>query len=49
MCIGCGTCFSGCPQKAIKEGKPFEIQQNHCLHCGLCFENCFTQVINIRG
>ena len=44
-CIGCGTCQSVCPQKVIKEGSPFEIQQNNCLHCGNCFENCPVKAI----
>ena len=44
-CIGCGTCQKVCPQKAIQEGKPFVIQQEHCLHCGNCFEHCPVQAI----
>lgn len=45
-CIGCETCVSVCPQRAIdmQEGKAF-IRQQNCLHCGNCFENCLVQVI----
>ena len=36
ICIGCGTCTRVCPQRCIREGTPYTIQQNHCLHCGSC-------------
>lgn len=48
-CIGCGTCAEGCPQKCIKEGTPYEIDQTHCLHCGLCAENCPAGAVERRG
>ena len=44
-CIGCGTCSTGCPQKAIDDGQPYVIRQNNCLHCGRCYENCPVQAI----
>lgn len=44
-CIGCGKCMKNCPQRCIKEGKPFEIQQEHCLHCGNCYENCPVKAV----
>lgn len=44
-CIGCGTCKKHCPQKCIKEGKPFHIEQEHCLHCGSCMEHCPVQAV----
>lgn len=39
-CISCGICTEKCPQKAITEGNPYIIQEEHCLHCGICYENC---------
>ncbi len=39
-CIGCGTCRTGCPQKAIDEGSPYHIRQENCLRCGRCQEKC---------
>lgn len=44
-CTQCGICQSICPQRCIKEGKPYRIQQEHCLHCGLCAENCPAEAI----
>lgn len=48
-CIGCGTCRSVCPQGAVREGTPYEIQQEHCLHCGNCFEHCPVSAIIRRN
>ena len=39
-CIACGKCAKNCPQRCIKPGQPFNIQQHNCLHCGSCFELC---------
>lgn len=45
-CIGCETCVSVCPQRAIdmQDGRA-NIRQQNCLHCGNCFENCPVQAI----
>ena len=48
-CIGCGTCMKHCPQRCIRQGEPFEIQQENCLHCGNCFEHCPVSAIKKRG
>ena len=45
ICIGCGTCTRVCPQRCIREGTPYTIQQNHCLHCGSCYENCPVKAV----
>lgn len=40
-CTGCGASLAVCPQDFIRhEGKPFEIEQDHCLHCGNCWNAC---------
>lgn len=49
ICIGCGTCTRVCPQRCIREGAPYTIQQNHCLHCGSCYENCPVKAVERRG
>ena len=48
-CIGCGLCYSACPQKCIDITKrPVVIDQHHCLHCGRCAEICPVQAIEKR-
>ena len=49
ICIGCGTCTRVCPQRCIREGTSYTIQQNHCLHCGSCYENCPVKAVERRG
>ena len=48
-CVSCGTCVGLCPQRAIEEGAPCVIRQEHCLHCGNCFENCPVSAIVHRA
>lgn len=48
-CIGCGTCLKNCPQRCIKQGNPYRIQQEHCLHCGNCHEVCPVKAVEKRG
>ena len=48
-CIGCGTCMKHCPQRCIRPGESFEIQQENCLHCGNCFEQCPVSAVKKRG
>lgn len=47
-CIECGLCMNLCPQRCIRGGAPYVIDQAHCLHCGLCQENCPTGAIEKR-
>lgn len=48
-CIGCETCVTVCPQRAINmTGGRALIHQQNCLHCGNCFENCPVQAIKRR-
>lgn len=44
-CIGCSTCEKVCPQRAIENGNPYRISQEHCLHCGNCAEKCPVNAI----
>jgi ferredoxin len=45
-CIGCQTCRTFCPAKAIHFGDTGnEIDQKKCLHCGTCYRECPTCVI----
>ena len=45
-CIGCQTCRTLCPVKAIRLGDGAnEIDQNACIHCGTCYNECPICVI----
>jgi ferredoxin len=46
-CIGCQTCRTFCPAKAIHFGDTGnEINQNKCLHCGTCYRECPISAIS---
>ena len=47
-CISCGSCTVICPQNCIREGTPFEIEQQHCLHCGNCLTACPVGAVEKR-
>lgn len=40
QCVACGTCISGCPQEAIKEGDFYVIDPELCVECGACADVC---------
>jgi len=45
-CIGCQTCRTLCPVKAIHLGDGAnEIDQNAYIHCGTCYEECPISVV----
>jgi ferredoxin len=51
-CVKCGTCFKGCPVKAIskieKDGKvSFVVDPKKCINCGKCIKNCPTKSISL--
>lgn len=48
-CIQCGSCQKVCPQRCIREGRPYVIAQEHCLHCGACYESCPVQAVKRKG
>ena len=39
-CLMCGSCASGCPASAIKEGDGKYVIGEDCLECGSCVSNC---------
>lgn len=46
-CIGCGTCFEICPNKAhyIDEDGVHRIDRERCDGCFMCVENCFAEAL----
>ncbi|NOY69254.1 MAG: glycyl-radical enzyme activating protein [Deltaproteobacteria bacterium] len=40
VCIGCKTCITTCPNKAIAETNPFFIDRDACDLCFACVETC---------
>ncbi len=41
LCVGCQTCRTLCPAKAIRYGDcRNEIDQKKCMHCGTCYREC---------
>lgn len=46
-CVGCGTCVSGCPEKAISMVKEKAyIDPEKCIGCGACFSVCPVKAIS---
>ena len=50
QCIGCGRCFSVCPQSVhrIEDGKHV-IEYEKCVACGKCVEACFAEALRFPG
>jgi ferredoxin len=45
-CIGCQSCRTFCPAKAIRFGDTGnEIDQDKCMHCGTCYRECPISVV----
>jgi len=45
-CVGCQTCRTFCPVKAIHFGDTGdEIDQKKCIHCGTCYRECPVSAI----
>jgi Fe-S-cluster-containing hydrogenase component 2 len=45
-CVGCQTCRTFCPAKAIHFGDTGnEIDQKKCMHCGTCYRECPISVV----
>lgn len=50
-CIGCGTCFKVCPNRAHRidaSGKRTFIR-NLCDLCGRCIESCYSEALMMAG
>ena len=46
-CVGCQTCRTLCPAKAINFGDcRNEIDQEKCIHCGTCYNACPVSAIS---
>lgn len=49
-CIGCGKCFSACPNGAHKaEGERHIIDREKCTRCGRCVNVCYAQAIKFSA
>jgi Fe-S-cluster-containing hydrogenase component 2 len=46
-CVGCQTCRTFCPAKAIHFGDTGnEIDQKKCIRCGTCYRECPISVVS---
>jgi len=48
-CVGCDTCLSVCPERALSRNLPFVIDRTRCTLCGLCVENCPSGALAMVG
>ena len=49
-CIGCGECFSRCPQHAhVMDGDRRVFRRELCEGCGLCAETCYAESLVLVG
>jgi pyruvate formate lyase activating enzyme len=48
-CIRCGSCLNICPEAAITDGPPPQIDRLSCTACGMCADNCPTMAIRMMG
>ena len=44
-CELCGACKAECPQGAIKEGAPYQIDDDNCIQCGACEVVCPARAV----
>ncbi len=49
-CIGCGICWTYCPEGCIKKAgeKKFEVDLNYCKGCGICANECPGKAITMK-
>ncbi len=49
-CIGCGQCFSRCPQGAhVMVGGKRQFRRELCQACGRCVETCYAEALVMAG
>jgi pyruvate formate lyase activating enzyme len=49
-CIGCGKCFTVCPQGAHRiEGDRHIIDRAACVNCGKCADVCYAEALSMCG
>ena len=49
-CIGCGGCFSACPQGVhVLQNGVHLIDREKCIGCGKCADSCFAGALVITG
>jgi len=48
-CIGCGWCFSVCPQKCHIASDKHIFDRTNCIHCGKCTEKCYAGALELVG
>lgn len=49
-CIGCGKCFSICPNSAHKErNEKHIIDRDLCVNCGRCADVCFANALTMSS
>jgi pyruvate formate lyase activating enzyme len=48
-CIRCGSCRDICPELAITDGPPLQIDRLRCTTCGRCADICPTTALRMMG
>jgi pyruvate ferredoxin oxidoreductase delta subunit len=48
-CIGCGICWTFCPEGCVakKEVKKFQVDYDYCKGCGICANECPVKAITM--
>jgi len=50
QCIGCGYCFTHCPQEAHRmENGVHVLNREACVACGECVKGCYTGALEMVG
>ena len=49
-CIGCGYCFSACPNDVhVKAGDEHSLHRDNCVVCGKCAIECHAEALQLIG
>ncbi len=52
QCIGCGSCTTACPERAVRPAGEILIEKVNltlCTHCGLCAQSCCSGALKMIG